>query len=413
MSCKKRLSICYVVPGHDLLPTVGPSRNVVTLAQALSKHADVTIAFRRAEERYRPAGIPVLEIEPQAVSAAVDDAAMKGMGYWQFLATLKSLREFVQRDLAHFDVVLEKGWLLSGYVSALCARRGQLGVPIENIVVNPRHAARQKFMKWLRLRVSLAIAGRSMRRAPLIIAETEFLRREIVKFWGVEESRVAVADLGVDRTLFRPMDVADARARLGIDTSKTVLVYVGVLDYTHNLEPAIRALGAVKPEGVELHVIGDGMRSQEYRQLAAEMGIACRFHGRVPHAEVPFHIAAADLCLAPYDAAAFVSGELGYSTMKIPEYLSVGRPVVSVPSGRVKTLIQEGGNGFLFANEFDRWVAFLRTLPARARLREMCAAAASTPLTSWEDTALQYLTLCERQLDLNKRGVEGSWTPIG
>ena len=78
------------------------------------------------------------------------------------------------------------------------------------------------------------------------------------------------------------------------------------------------------------------------------------------------YIAAADLCVAPYDAAAFSSGELGYSTMKIPEYLSVGRAVVSVPSGRIRTLVKEGETGFLFANQPDQWTRFLAR-PANTR----------------------------------------------
>ena len=112
------------------------------------------------------------------------------------------------------------------------------------------------------------------------------------------------------------------------------------------------------------------------------------FHGRVPHADVPDYIAAADLCLAPYDAAAFTSGELGYSTMKIPEYLSVGRPVVSVPTGRIRTLISEGESGFLFDNDADSWRAFLKQLPTRERLRDMgvAAAAAGVRHPSWDDT---------------------------
>ena len=37
MNASRRLSICYLVPGHDLLSSVGPSRNVLNLAQALSR----------------------------------------------------------------------------------------------------------------------------------------------------------------------------------------------------------------------------------------------------------------------------------------------------------------------------------------------------------------------------------------
>ncbi len=401
-SGSKRLSICYVVPGHDLLSSVGPSRNVLNLAAALSHWADVTVAFRRVADRELPEGLRVIEIQPGDAAAATDDAAMRGIGYGDFLRFVRTLRRFARTELGRFDVVLEKSWLLSGYVSALCRRRGQLAVPVENIVVNPEHAARRQIMKLVRLRAGHWIASRALRGAPLIIAETEFLKKEIAAYWKVLPERIAVVDLGVDRQLFRPMDQDAVRDRLGVARAKTVLTYVGVLDYTHNLEPLIRALSAVHVPDVELHVVGDGVRRQEYADLAAAGGVAAVFHGRVEHAEVPAHIAAADLCLAPYDPSAFSSGELGYSTMKIPEYLSVGRPVVSIASGRIRSLVKEGETGFLFPNDVGSWTTFLGKLPSRERLRTMSAAAAATKLTSWEDTAAAYLELCERQLQLSR-----------
>lgn len=394
----RRLSICYVVPGHDLLSTVGPSRNVVNLARALSEWADVTIAFRRVADEQRPQDLRVLEIQPGDEAATVDDAAMKGIGYGEFLKYLRDVRSFARRELESFDVVLEKSWLLSGYVSAMCQRRGQLGVPIENIVVNPGHAAGRSVMKRLRLQAGRWLAGRALRKAPVVIAETEFLKKEIIAYWGVQPERVAVVDLGVDRNLFRPTPQAEARSRVRIPLEPTVVLYVGVLDRTHDLEPVIRAMGRKRPPGVELHIVGDGARRTEYQTMADQVGARVVFHGRVPHHDVPVYIAAADLCVAPYDPSAFSSGELGYSTMKIPEYLSVGRAVASVPSGRIRSLVRDGETGFLFANEVARWETLLEALPPRERLRAMGEAAGRTPLTAWSDTARQYLSLCEGQL---------------
>lgn len=404
MSTQRRLKICYLVPGHDLMASVGPSRNVVNLAQALSQWADVTVAFRRVADRERPAGLNVLEIQPRATAATMDDAALRGIGYGAFVSYLKALHEFADRDLGAFDVVLEKSWLLSGYMSARCLARGQLAVPIENIVASPKHAAGQSLAKRLRLQVSRWIAGRSLRRVPLIIAETPFLRSEIVRYWGVRPECVEVVDLGVDRELFRSRDQSEARALHGIDPHTTVLLYVGVLDRTHDLGALLAALAAKPRDGLELHLVGEGVRRAEYEAIVARDRLPVVFHGRVPHEAVPGYIAAADLCVAPYDASAFSSGELGYSTMKIPEYLSVGRPVVSVPSGRIRTLIAEGETGFLFSNEVSRWVDCLDRLPARERLRVMGDAAARTPLPSWGDTARRYLDLCVQRLDARASG---------
>ena len=399
----RRLSICYVVPGHDLVLSSGPTRNVLHLARELKRWADVTVAFRQCIDPLAEDGIKTVEIQPRGRSAGADDSAMRGIGYGDFLSYLKSIRRFASEQLGGYDVVLEKSWLLSGYVSSLCRRRGQLGVPIENIVQNPAHAAKQQWAKRLRLHVGRWLAGRALRGAPLIIAETEFLKREIAVHWRVAPERIAVVDLGVDRALFKPIDQQAARAEVGVAADRTLLVYVGVLDLTHNLAPAIESLGAAGDPRVELHVVGDGVLRAEYEAQAAATGARVVFHGKVEHELVPWFIAAADLCLAPYDAAAFTSGELGYSTMKIPEYLGVGRAVVSVPSGRIRTLVKEGETGFLFANDSEHWRRFMAALPSRDRLREMGVAATATRLTSWEDTARGYLALCERELVARRR----------
>ncbi len=396
MTAGRRLRVCYVAPGQDLVTTMGPTRNVLNLARALQAFADVTVAFRRSVDA-PPADIQVLEIAPSAQSGRADDAATSGMGYLQFLDYWRTVRRFALEQLDDYDIVLEKSWLLSGYVAALRTARGRLGVPVENIVQNPAHAARNQWTKRLRLELGARVARRNMRSVPLVIAETDFLKREIERHWRVPAGRIAVVTLGVDKSLFRPIDQAEARTRLGLPADATILTYVGVLDWTHNLEPAIRALLADRPPQVELHIVGDGARRADYEAMTRGFP-AVRFHGKVPHGDVPWHIAAGDLCLAPYDAAAFASGELGYSTMKIPEYLSVGRAVVSVPSGRIRTLVADGTSGFLFANEPARWQEFLRTLPDRPRLARMGAAAAATPQPDWETTARSYFELCQGAL---------------
>lgn len=401
---ERRLSVCYVVPGHDLVATVGPTRNVLSLARALSRHADVTVAFRRVSKPDVPAGLQALEIEPAADTTKVDDSAMRGVTLGEFWRFLRTLDRFTDERLGGYDVILEKSWLLSGYVSRRCRQRGQLGVPVENIVPDPVRASRGNLLKRLRLTVADRIAGQAIRRAPLVIAETEFLKQELAAWWHIPSDRIAVVDLGVDRSLFQPQEQSAARRARGLDATRTLFVYVGVLDYTHDLEPVIRALGAAGREDVELHVVGDGQRAEEYRHMATESAALVTFHGRCPHGEVPGWIATADLCLAPYDARAFASGQLGYATMKIPEYLAVGRAVASVASGRVTSLVKDGATGFLFPNDVAQWGRFLADLPSRERLARMGEAATATRLQSWDDTADAYHALCAAALENLKQG---------
>jgi hypothetical protein len=95
----RRLSVCYRVPGHDLLDSVGPSRNDLNLAHALSAWADVTAAFRRVADDNRPEVLRVLEIQPGDQAATMDDAAMRGIGYEyervlaELIAEINALRD--------------------------------------------------------------------------------------------------------------------------------------------------------------------------------------------------------------------------------------------------------------------------------------------------------------------------------
>jgi glycosyltransferase involved in cell wall biosynthesis len=395
----RRLRILYLVPGHNLLETAGPTRNVLSLARALGEHADVAVAFRRTLDATPPAGLRVLEIDPGSAPppGTADDSAMRGLGVGEFAGYLARLRRFVAAQAGSFDVVMEKSWLLSGWLSRLAERQGQLGVAVENVVPSPARHAGAGLAKRLRVLAGRNWAGRSLRRSRLVIAETEQLKADIVKVWGVQPGRVTVVGLGVDRDLFRPIDQAEARAALGIAPAATILLYVGVLDETHNLGPAIESVAAQGRPELQLHIVGDGPQRAAYLERARGSG-SIVFHGRRPHREVPRHIAIADLCLAPYDSRAFAGGALGYSTMKIPEYLGVGRAVVAAPSTRARELIEDQVSGFLLPNEPDAWRAFLARLPDRARLAAMGREAARAPLPSWQQTAQGYLAAIERTL---------------
>lgn len=392
-----RLSICYVVPGHDLVASAGPSRNVLNVAQQLARWADVTLAFRRVGREADRSSLRVIEIEPtrEAMTIGNDDAALRGVGYVEFIGYLKTLARFAANELTQFDVVLEKSWLLSGLVSRMCARRGQAAIPIENYVPLSTQGTRRDALSRVRLGMARRIAGYCLRRAPLVVAETEHLKRSIGRFWRVDDQRIDVIGLGVDRSLFRPIDRQGARRDLGLETGSTILLYVGVLDRAHDLEPVIRAVGALPDSStIRLHIVGDGALRSHYQQICAPWSDRVEFHGRLAHRDVPQYIGAADLCLAPYEPSWFPGEEVGYSTLKVREYLSSGRPVVSVPSGVLTELIQPGENGFLVRNVLEAWQEFLQDLPARESLAKLGDNAAATPLEGWDEVAQRYLTAC-------------------
>jgi glycosyltransferase involved in cell wall biosynthesis len=301
--------------------------------------------------------------------------------------------------------VLEKSWLLSGRLASRLAKRGTTAAVVENLVRTFAGPVRGPgdLARWAEHRVVRSLVGRYLRRAPLVIAETDDLAAALVRRFSLAPERVVVVGLGIDRERFAPRELEAARAELGLSTAVRVLLYAGVLDRTHDLRPAVeglaRATGSGAGQPIELHVLGDGVLRADLERAAAGLGAHAVFHGRVPPEQVPAWIGAAELCLAPYDVRAFPGGRVAYSTLKIPEAMACARAVASVPSGRVLELVAPDVTGFLLPNLPDTWAALFRELPTRARLLEMGRAAAASPkLVTWDETARAYLAACERSV---------------
>ncbi len=399
----RRLSILYAAPGHALLSTSGPTRNMLSLVEPLSQWVDVTVAFRHLLEPVKTDAFKVMGIEAPAGEGASDggrsdDVAARGLNPLSHLAYLQVLRSFAKEWAGSFDLVWEKGWRLSGCLSAAFRAHGVPGVLIENDVRHWHEPVRdvRAMAKYGLHLAAQGVAGAASRRMPLIISETRELETMLVEQRGIAADRVAVIGLGVDHRRFRPMDQREARQQVGIDPAACVLLYVGGSDMYHDLGPLLEASARDVPR-FEVHVVGDGVLRSQYEKLAAQARMPVYFHGQKPHEQVPVFIAASDLCLAPYKAAAFHDRRIPFSTLKIPEYMACAKPVVSVPSGHIEDLIADRVSGFLVPNEPAAWFDFLQARPERPRLAEMgWKAARAVANVSWENTAAQYLDVSRR-----------------
>lgn len=376
---------------------------MLNIAGALSKRAEVTLVFRKVLEPFKPVGFIVREIEIGNTKSRphTDDSATRGCGYLEFIKYLWSVKRFIKREMNSFDIVLEKSWDLSGYISDYCNTLGLPAVVVENAVptLNRPITSPGDFLKNLRLLIARFLVGRYMRKSSLIIVETEELKTALSGQWHLSSSQMEVVGLGVNREFFIPSEHETARKELGISSDSTILLYAGVLDQIHDLSPVIEAMCRGVNSSIELHVVGDGVMRKMYEKKVKVRGKNIIFYGRIPHEIVPRYIAAADLCLAPYNLKAFPNGIVAYSTLKIPEYMASGRAVVSVPSGHVLKLVRDGVSGFLFPNNVDSWIDFFLNFPSRERLAQMGEKASEMAIwQTWEDTAMAYYSLCEQEI---------------
>ena len=327
-----------------------------------------------------------------------DDVAARGLNVFAHISYLRKLSFFSREPASSYDLVLEKGWRLSGFLSSAMGRHGVPAVLVENDVRfwSETIGSAGAIAKYGAHRAAQSLAGFYSRRIPLIIAETDELKVMLAAERGVTPACIEVVGLGVDHELFRPLDQASSRNELGIQPGAFVLLYVGGMDTYHDMGPVIDALARISVPLLELHLVGDGEFRGKYEARAKHARVPIRFHGQVSHEKVPEFIAAADLCLAPYRVAAFPNEAVSFSTLKIPEYMACGRPVASVPSGHIKKLIDDQVSGFLFPNDATAWVDFLKTLPSREKLKEMGRAASQAAESiTWGKTAERYLEVCQ------------------
>ena len=398
----QRLSVCYAAPGHVLHSTSGSTRNILSLAGALSQWVDVTVAFRHVLEPLKAEPYRVIAIESHSGNDidGKDDVATRGLNPMSHISYLRAVMSFSKRWANAYDLVLEKGWQLSGLLLAAFRLRGVPGVLIENDVRywNEPVGDFRTVVKYTLHRSAQSLAGFYSRRVP-IIAETSELKAMLIRQRGILPDNIAVVGLGVDHALFYPKDQASARKSLGISPAVTMLLYVGGMDKYHNLCPMIEAITQVNSSSLEVHLVGDGEYRPRYEETARRAQALVEFHGHIPHSMIPTYIAAADLCIAPYQTSAFHNQLVPFSTLKIPEYMACGRPVVSVPSGHIKRLVEDQVSGFLIPNEVCFWNSFIAELPSREQLHSMGQAAAqAVESLSWERTAAQYFEVCQALL---------------
>ena len=394
---RSRPSVCFAAPGHTLLSTAGSTRNILATAAALSEWVDVTVAFRNVAESISPENYRIEEISPAPENQhAIDDVAARGLNPLSHLSYLKTLRNYASRSASSYDLVFEKGWRLSGYLCREFTARGVHSILIENDarIWNENLWTIRSVAKYMVHAVAQFVARNSSRRASHIVAETDELKAALVARRGLPPDKISVVPLGVDHSLFRPMAQRSARHALGLSNSSAIMLYVGGMDQYHDLSPLLEALHSQAPAGLEIHLVGDGEYRRRYENLASSLSVPVVFHGLIEHEKIPDYIAAADICLAPYQASGFYRNQLAFSTLKIPEYMACGRPVISIPSGHILSLIEDGVTGFLFDNESASWQRFLQDMPSGERFAAMGRAAAPTVASlSWSETARRYLIL--------------------
>ncbi len=218
------------------------------------------------------------------------------------------------------------------------------------------HAGSLRLAKWGKLlspkhRVRLAIEAKQFRQERCVyIANSNMVKEDMLRTYGVSEERILVIYNGVDTDRFHPRLRGEygslVREELGLQ-GELVVLFVAHNFRLKGLGYAIEALARVVAGGkrdVRLVVVG-GAKTRLYKKLACRMGAEDQvmFVG-VTASTLPYY-GAADVLVHPtfYDPFANVTLEA----------MASGVPVITTRYNGACEVMTEGREGFILAEPTD------------------------------------------------------------
>jgi glycosyltransferase involved in cell wall biosynthesis len=203
-----------------------------------------------------------------------------------------------------------------------------------------------------RIRESIGIVRQKLywQHADLLIAVSHFLKHEIEKLYGINNSKIEVAYNGVDASVFkRTRDSQEFKRRLGLE-DKRVILYVGHFGFRKGILYLVEAMNTILREEPDAFLLCVGgtpewlgtdiyWKTLSKRLKDANIQAHAKLMGQVPHRQLPLYYSMADVFAFPslYEAMGKV----------VVEAMACETPVVASRVGGIVEIINDGVNGLL------------------------------------------------------------------
>jgi UDP-glucose:(heptosyl)LPS alpha-1,3-glucosyltransferase len=275
-------------------PAGGAERFVQRIAQALAGRGVELTVIARKWPRSGEFGLP------EQVRRVELDGFHLGRR-WRDRAFARAVRDTVARE--GFDLVQSHE-----RIPGLPLYRAGDGVHRQWLALRGRKSG-----WWRRLGDALSAQHRALLRTEramfqhpalrCIVCNSEMVRDEIARHYGVAPGKMVVIRNGIDLQRFRPPAAAEraaARERFGWPQDRTVFLFVGSGFERKGVEGALRAFatGDLRDRAL-LVVVGHDKHLSRYEKLAATLGVAASVRFTGPQGDVLPYYHGADAFVLP------------------------------------------------------------------------------------------------------------------
>jgi len=188
--------------------------------------------------------------------------------------------------------------------------------------------------------VGEVITALSCHSADLLLALSDFSKRDISRAYRVSPSKIAVTYAGVDSSF-----AIQSRHAPREKGQPFRLMFSGRLNGPHEQKGVDVLLKSLPPilsrHQVVLDIVGTGPRLDQYRALARKLDVesSVRFLGFLEHDQMPAQYAGADLFVLPSRRESF--------GLVLAEAMACGLPVVATTAGAIPEVVDDGKTGLL------------------------------------------------------------------
>ena len=240
-----------------------------------------------------------------------------------------------------------------------------------------------------------------------VVTTNSWKGRELPKRFHISPDKVLVVPNAVSPEDFSiNLSKEESREKLGLDKETYIIGYVGglkTMGMEKGVATAIDSL-AYLPDTYKLYVVGGEAPQdiQYYRDYATEKKLVDRviFVGPVAHADVPTHIAACDVLVAPFPANEHYSHYM--SPMKVFEYMASHRPIVVTDLPTLTEVLTDGETALIVPpSDAQALAQAIQKLVQDPALAEKLADAAYTEVTgkyTWSKRAERILSFLSQKI---------------